>query len=886
MDIMCSVLLIAGLIILITRNSCLSEVYVKEIGQRIVDIKQGQVRGRVIGYPKDPTFKQVEQFAGLRYASLRSGRTRFMPPASVVRKWQYVYDASYVSEVCPQSRQPPSLRFPEGHREQIRRRMFHTNKSQEDCLTLNVFAPIREKNDSSPFPVMVFIHGESYDIGTGNAYEGSVLASYGKVIVITVNYRLGVLGFLGTGHPNANGNQALLDLLAVLTWIKENIASFDGDRNRVTLFGHGHGAALVNFLLFVETVKRENLFHRAILMSGSAGSSWSESVDPLACAQKLAVNVNCSKYINESAKLIQCFKNKTTEELVNNAPVPPKYFSCFAPSTEIGTFFTGPLDSMMTDKNSYAFSKIPIMFGVTKNEAYSYLKQEELIKGVTDFRKKQILRTYVQNVYKYHRQKIFEILDHEYSDWTKLQDDKTRRDNVMELISDGQYVAPMVKMAREHAQTNAGTYFYAFGYSTNSESKTFPEWSSGVFGDELPYVFGAPLVDGISPFPSEYTKNEKRLSASIMRFWTNFAKSGNPNFPVKETIFEKDKFSDIEWPQYDLKTQQYLQIGNYDFGKRPQIRHHYRGKQLAMWLDLIPKINREDITPSEKPDTAEHNLLDPRNDSSFDEPQRLMTRFHRLFPAPPPTSPPPPKDTPYQPNTSSESVSENFDGGSKLSVTEGSDLSPTVLPPMSDSRASESLARSSVPLSITVAIGCSLLFLNILFFAGVYYQRDRIKKLKRAKGVCETELRTPKKNGSDGGDTHRQETSSLMTSQAGQQQNQLTPLKTVNERPEVQGKPVYAAISKSSDHSSDKYSYSPVPTDTSSPMHRHRDRNTHSHTNNVQSPYKGVSSFSSGRPPDRSPKSDRNALKNNDRFQSKASKDNSSSNSTNAITVV
>ena len=143
MDIMCSVLLIAGLIILITRNSCLSEVYVKEIGQRIVDIKQGQVRGRVIGYPKDPTFKQVEQFAGLRYASLRSGRTRFMPPASVVRKWQYVHDASYVSEVCPQSRQPPSLRFPEGHREQIRRRMFHTNKSQEDCLTLNVFAPIR-----------------------------------------------------------------------------------------------------------------------------------------------------------------------------------------------------------------------------------------------------------------------------------------------------------------------------------------------------------------------------------------------------------------------------------------------------------------------------------------------------------------------------------------------------------------------------------------------------------------------------------------------------------------------------------------------------------------------------------------------------------------------
>ncbi|XP_062567068.1 neuroligin-2-like isoform X3 [Saccostrea cucullata] len=853
-----------------------------KLGQTVVSTPQGKIRGLEIEFAEYTGLGKTEVFRGIEYHFTSPG-LRFMPPIGSYQIWDRTDNRVDYSAPCSQRRLHPMQNTYLA--DFLRERLNHLNayflkNQREDCLSLNVHVPVKEKDNSSPFPVMVFIHGESYDIGTGNAYEGSVLASYGKVIVITVNYRLGVLGFLGTGHPNANGNQALLDLLAVLTWIKENIASFDGDPNRVTLFGHGHGAALVNFLLFVQTVKREKLFHRAILMSGSAGSSWSQSVDPLACAQKLAVNVNCSKYINESAKLIQCFKNKTTEELVNNAPFPPKYFSCFAPSTEIGTFFRGSLESMLRDKNSHAFSQIPVMFGVTKNEAYSYLKQEELIHGISEFRKTQILRTYVQNVYKYHRQKIFEILDHEYSDWTKLQDNKTRRDNVMEMISDGQYVAPIVKMAREHAETNAGTYFYSFGYSTNSESKNFPEWSSGVFGDELPYVFGAPLVDGISPFPSEYTKNEKRLSASIMRFWTNFAKSGNPNKPDKETkIFEKDKFSDIEWPKYDLKTQQYLQIG-----KRPQVKHHYRGKQLATWLDLIPKINREDITNGEKPDSAEHNLLDPRNDSTFDEPQRLMTRFHRLFPAPPPTSPPPPKDTPYEPNTSSENVSENYEP--KIFVTGGDNLATSILPPVADSREAESLARSSVPLSITVAVGCSLLFLNILFFAGVYYQRDRIKKLKRAKGMCETELRTPKKNGNNGADTNRQETSSLMTSQSVQQQNQLTPIKTVNERPEVQGNPIYAAISKSSDHSSDKYSYSPVPTDSSSPMHRHRDRNPHSHTNNVQSPYKGVSTFSSGRPPDRSPKADRNAYKNNDRLQSKSNKDNPSSNSSNAITVV
>ncbi|KAK0040275.1 neuroligin-4 X-linked, partial [Biomphalaria pfeifferi] len=97
--------------------------------------------------------------------------------------------------------------------------------------------------------VMVFVHGESYQTGTGNAYEGSVLASFGDVIVVTLNYRLGVLGFLSTGDQSAMGNYALLDVIQALLWLKENIPSFNGDPQRVTLFGHGTGAAIVNLLL-------------------------------------------------------------------------------------------------------------------------------------------------------------------------------------------------------------------------------------------------------------------------------------------------------------------------------------------------------------------------------------------------------------------------------------------------------------------------------------------------------------------------------------------------------------------------------------------------------------------------------------------------------------
>ena len=267
------------------------------------------------------------------------------------------------------------------------------------------------------------------------------------------------------------------------------------------------------------------MFNRAILQSGSAYSTWATSVDPVACAQKLIANVNCSEYVNKSDDLIKCLKNRTADELVENAPIPPKYFSCFAPTLDNPTFFPEHSVEKLISRRSGPFSKIDVMFGVTKNEAYSFLSQRELERGISEFRKSQIIRTYVQNVFKYHRQKIFEILDNRYSEWDKMQDDITRRDNIMELLSDGQYVAPLVRMAREHSST-ANTYLYSFGYSTQSESEKFPKWSSGIHGEELAYIFGAPLVDGVSPFPNKYKGYEKNLSAFMMRMWTNFAKTG------------------------------------------------------------------------------------------------------------------------------------------------------------------------------------------------------------------------------------------------------------------------------------------------------------------------------------------------------------------------
>uniref|UniRef100_T1JPI5 Carboxylesterase type B domain-containing protein n=1 Tax=Strigamia maritima TaxID=126957 RepID=T1JPI5_STRMM len=96
---------------------------------------------------------------------------------------------------------------------------------------------------------MVYVHGESFEWNSGNAYDASVLSSFGDVVVVTINYRLGVLGFLSVEIQGARGNYGLLDQVAALHWIQENIHEFGGDSRNVTLFGHDYGAACANFLM-------------------------------------------------------------------------------------------------------------------------------------------------------------------------------------------------------------------------------------------------------------------------------------------------------------------------------------------------------------------------------------------------------------------------------------------------------------------------------------------------------------------------------------------------------------------------------------------------------------------------------------------------------------
>lgn len=265
------------------------------------------------------------------------------------------------------------------------------------------------------------------------------------------------------------------------------------------------------------------LVQGAILQSGSALSPWAVSFDPITCTQWLAAKVNCEQYLSNSNLLVKCFRHKNAHELVQNVIIPPKYFSCFAPTPGGGPMFPDGVRELIKEKSGI-FSKIPILFGVTANEAYSYMKQKDLEEGISHERKSQMIRTFVHNLYQFHRQKLYDVIDFQYSEWNKEQNMNTTRDNVMRMLSDGLYVAPLIELAQKHAITGGESYLFNFGYSTQSED--FSQWYGGVHGDDLPYIFGSPLVDGISPFPSRFTDSEKKLSASVMRLWANFVKTG------------------------------------------------------------------------------------------------------------------------------------------------------------------------------------------------------------------------------------------------------------------------------------------------------------------------------------------------------------------------
>ncbi|XP_044018738.1 esterase FE4-like [Aphidius gifuensis] len=489
--------------------------------------------------------KKIYSFRGIRYAEPPTGPLRFKP-AVLINKYKNTFDATEDGPACPQ---PGPL------------------TQSEDCLRLNIYTttklPITQKAIEKK-PVIVFIHPGAFYVFSGqNIIVGPEYILDQDVVFVTINYRLGSLGFLSTGDHLAPGNLGLKDQVVALKWIKNNIKYFGGDENLVTLAGSSAGGWSITAHLVSPMSK--NLFHRVILSSGSAIYQ-----SPLPSHQKhLAIKqaqiLNCPS--NSSVEILNCLSTKNATTIANSLS---EFFEwhgqpilLWTPVIEpelpgVERFLTGqPADLIRAGK----FHQVPVIVGITLDEFGSVVTPlvEQAEMG---------------------NNKLFDDLN---ANWTKLApilfwyERNTQRSNDISSsfkkfyfndepigLSNWKSLANVFGDAvgfQAHRFVNLisqyssqPVYYYKFTYQGRYSHAT---WSNGtVFGvchhDDLLYLF----YDTYFPYFKNNNDPELITVERMTSMYGNFAKTGVP-IPKNNSYFKN-----IIWERFTTENKKYLDIGN------------------------------------------------------------------------------------------------------------------------------------------------------------------------------------------------------------------------------------------------------------------------------------------------------------------------------------
>ncbi|XP_025153435.1 uncharacterized protein LOC105182503 isoform X2 [Harpegnathos saltator] len=473
----------------------------------------------------------VETYYGVPYATPPLGALRYMPPVTPT-PWRGTKFADTMPPACPQRPPEPDTSLPRRRRAYLERLAPILANQSEDCLYLNLYVPKPPHGSiADSLPTVLLIHGDSYSWGAGNSFDGTALAAHGRLIVVSINFRLGVLGFLKTGSKgSAQGNYGLMDLVAGLHWLRENLGAFGGDPERLALLGHGTGAALANFLAVSPMAKE--LIGRVILLGGSALSPWAVQRDPLTVKRRVADQTGCPSDV-EADDIAPCLRLRSLEELLAVKLDPPRFTSGFAPFVDGAVL--PPTVNQPTASSSGLMPIVPgpgaefadfgnrdLLFGLTSEEAWLNLSEDDLQNGLNETRRDRILRTYVRNTYRYHLHEIYSTLRNEYTDWERGEQSPVAIcDGLLSLLGDGQVAAPLLRLALLHSASAGRGYFLHFQPDDRPSQK----------GEEVPYLLGIPLLRGeltsaTSAF-GNYTTADENLSKLLVHYLANFVRRGS-----------------------------------------------------------------------------------------------------------------------------------------------------------------------------------------------------------------------------------------------------------------------------------------------------------------------------------------------------------------------
>ncbi|XP_013371550.1 PREDICTED: carboxylesterase 1D-like isoform X2 [Chinchilla lanigera] len=518
----------------------------------VVDTVNGKILGKYVSL--EGFAQPVAVFLGVPFAKPPLGSLRFAPP-QLVEPWDDVKNATSYPPMCTQ----------DAAGGKVLSDLFTNRKEKipltfaEDCLYLNIYTPADLTKNSS-LPVMVWIHGGGLSIGGASTYDGLALSAHEKVVVVTIQYRLGFWGFFSTGDEHGRGNWGFLDQVAALRWVQDNIASFGGNPGSVTIFGESAGSSSVSVLVLSPLAK--NLFHRAISESGVALCLHVVRNNVKAIAEKIAAAAGCET--TTSAVIIHCLRQKTEDELLEISQKIP-----YLPMTTVidGVLLPKAPEDMLAEKN---FSTVPYILGINKQE-FGWLipmimdnsSSEDILDQKTGMSFPGKFKHFLERGWKVMNFSgdVMPVVFEKYIGGTN--DSAEKHERFMDLIADVVFGVPSVITARGHRDAGAPTYMYEFQYRPSFSSAMKPSNVVGDHGDEIFSVFGAPfLKEGAS-------EEETNLSKMVMKFWANFAWNGNPNgegLPY--------------WPKYDQE-ERYLKIG-----ATTKDAQGLKAKEVVFWTEL------------------------------------------------------------------------------------------------------------------------------------------------------------------------------------------------------------------------------------------------------------------------------------------------------------
>ncbi|MCK6372408.1 MAG: carboxylesterase family protein, partial [Gammaproteobacteria bacterium] len=438
-------------------------------------------------------------FRGVPFAAPPTGARRWRPPGPVA-SWEGIRPAGRFGPVCPQ----PRGKYPDWAEKHI-----DAVGMSEDCLTLNVWAPA----DGGPYPVMVYFHGGNMQYGSGSLpmHDGSVLARNG-LVVVTINYRVGFLGRFA--HPALTRTQpgeplvnyGVMDQIAALGWVRDNIAAFGGDPSRVTIFGHSAGGVSVNVLMV--TPASRGLFHRAIAQGsaisvdrdrhcfqpgipGAQGRSWeSIGIDFSGHFGLSGADAAVAAGLRSlsSAAIIEYQQSQLIgfNPCVDGTLVPDHVAQMFERGEQHDVPYIG-------GANNWEWNQIADVPLIGK-----WFLAGGLLEGLSD------------------------------EDLAVFGDQWTRIGVSQRWFAEGLFLLSTRHLAKQMAQVSSPAYLYHITYVQSALRGVVPGAAHGM---EVPFIFGVletrPEIN--RPQPVKLTAEDFAWGDQVRAYWVNFAKTGDPN---------------------------------------------------------------------------------------------------------------------------------------------------------------------------------------------------------------------------------------------------------------------------------------------------------------------------------------------------------------------